>query len=47
MVLPDTFTRKSTKLAEEVKIPHTEAKTINVGDERVQIADLDDVKSST
>ncbi|XP_061176706.1 activating signal cointegrator 1 complex subunit 3-like [Saccostrea echinata] len=43
MVLPDTFTRKSTKLAEEVRIPHTEAQATNVGNQRVQIADLDDV----
>nr|XP_022293850.1 activating signal cointegrator 1 complex subunit 3-like [Crassostrea virginica] len=43
MVLPNNFNRKSTKLAEEVHIPHTEAQATNVGDERVQISQLDEI----
>ena len=45
MVLPNNFNRKSTKLAEEVHIPHTEAQATNVGDERVQISQLDEVRT--
>lgn len=43
MVLPDSFARKSTKLAEEVRIPHTEAQATNVGNQRIKIEDLDEV----
>lgn len=43
MVLPDSFSRKSTKLAEEVRIPHTEAQATNVGNQRIKIEDLDEV----
>ncbi|KAK3097478.1 hypothetical protein FSP39_009969 [Pinctada imbricata] len=43
MVLPDSFQRKSTKLTEEVDLPHTEAKPTNVGDKRVKIQDLDEI----
>lgn len=43
MVLPDSFSRKSTKLAEEVGIPHTEAQATNVGNQRIKIEDLDEV----
>lgn len=43
MVLPDSFSSKSTKLAEEVRIPHTEAQATNVGDQRIKIEDLDEV----
>ena len=46
MVLPDSFHRKTTKLTEEVDIPHTEASTTNVGDKRVRIDDLDEVGST-
>lgn len=43
MVLPDSFINKSTKLAEEVRIPHTEAQATNVGNQRIKIEDLDEV----
>lgn len=43
LVLPDSFNRKSYKLYEEVHIPHTEASALTVGNNRVPIANLDEV----
>jgi len=45
MHLPETIVRENNKLYEEVCIPHTEGAPTNVGDQRVRIADLDEVRA--